>query len=144
MKSVLNKVNVLFFPVYTYCRSKYNLCFVNEGLHEKCSPVSLRTPVLNTKLCTQSFMVDKKQFWPNPIRCWKVPLSLDDARGVIGIPVLQWSPTHDFSCTVCLAQATAAFKHLSYEVTGWMLATDMFSLGRHQMGKHYNPAAIST
>lgn len=33
--------------------------------------------------------------------------------------------------------------NISFEVIGRMLATHTFSHGRHQMGKHYNLAAIS-
>lgn len=61
----------------------------------------------------------------------------DDA--CVNVPALLSSPTYDvsstFYCTLGLP---------SFEVIGWMLTTEMFSLGRHQMGKHYNLAASSS
>lgn len=60
------------------------------------------------------------------------------------VPVLYANPTHDVSSTVYHTLYLAASIHPSFEVTGWMLAAEMFSLGRHQMGKHYSLAAIST
>lgn len=72
------------------------------------------------------------------IKNFGAALILGNVECIIRVPELQPGPAHYVSIT-----DAAASKHLVLEVIGLMLARDNFSLGRHQMGKHYNLAAIS-
>ncbi len=58
--------------------------------------------------------------------------------------MLQSGPTQDVSSSVYRTLWRLSSLHVSFVAISWMLATERFSLGRHQMGKHHNQNIIES